>query len=147
MKTVWKVILIINAAIVGLFITLFVVLLFLITANNATTPDEIARKAGMRLPDYRITRSEDNTARTSSSCWTWYYYEVEFEKPLSESFLKKVGRMKTVTREGTTYRVKDENPDEWYCLVCLYPEENRAMLKYLFYDYTFPIPEEDGENP
>ena len=42
-------------------------------------------------------------------------------------------------------RQKDENPDEWYCLISLYPDENRAVLKYAFWDYFFPIGEEDED--
>ena len=136
MKTVWKVILIANASLVGVFVALIVTLCFLVTANSARTPDEIARKAGMRLPTYRITQSEDNMDRTSSA-WSYYAFEVEFEKPLSESYLRRVEKKKTCTREGDIYRVADENPDEWTCLIFLYPAENRATLEYTFWDYLF----------
>ena len=136
MKTVWKVILIVNASLVGLFIVLTVGLFFLITANSATTPDEIARKAGMKLPAYRITQSEDNMDRTSSA-WSYYAFEVEFEKPLSESYLRRVEKKKTCTRVGAAYKIADEDPDEWSCLIYLYPAENRATLEYTFWDYLF----------
>ena len=137
--------LIILTSCVGLLIALVVGIFILMASNSARTPDEIARKAGMKLPAYRITRSEDNTDRTSSSNWSWYYYEIEFEKPLSESYMKKVEKKKTFIREGPAYMVKDENTDEWYCLVCLYPDENKAILKYVFWDYFFPIGDEDEE--
>ncbi len=146
MKKVLKWFLIVLTSCVGLLVALMVGIYFLMASNSARTPDEIARKAGMKLPAYHITRSEDNTDRTTSSNWSWYYYEIEFEKALPESYLRKVERKKTFIRDGTVYTVKDENPDEWYCLVCLDPDENKAILKYVFWDYFFPIGEEEGEN-
>lgn len=147
MKKVLKWFLIVLTSCVGLLVALVVGIYFLMASNSARTPDEIARKAGMKLPAYHITRSEDNTDRTTSSNWSWYYYEIEFEKALPESYLRKVERKKTFIRDGTVYTVKDENPDEWYCQVCLYPDGNKAILKYTFWDYFFPIGEEDEENP
>ena len=146
MKKVLKWFLIILTSCVGLLIALVVGIFILMASNNARTPDEIARKAGVKLPAYRITRSEDNTSRTTSSNWTWYYYEIEFEKPLPESYLRKVERKKTFIRDGAVYTVKNENPDEWYCQVYIYPDENKAILKYAFWDYFFPIGDEEGEN-
>lgn len=138
MKTVWKVILIASAAIVGLLVSLVVVLFFLITSNSARTPDEIANKAGMRLPAYHITKSEDNMDRTTSP-WSHYYFEIEFKKPLPDSYLQKLGKKKTCERGGGAYRIADEDPDEWSCLIYLYPAENRATLEFAFWDYLFPV--------
>ena len=137
MKKVLKWILIVLASCVGLLITLLVGLYFLFTANSARTPDEIARKAGLSLPAYRITRSEDNMDRTTSP-WSYYSFEIEFEKPLSDSYLKKVAKIETCKHEGGVYRIADENPDEWSCLIYLYPDERRATLEYTFWDYVFP---------
>ena len=88
------IIVLIIAALAALMLGLCVLLF----ANRAGTPDGIARKAGLRLPAYRVTRAEDNLDRTASA-WTNYLYEIEFEEPLTEAFLKKVGKMKTCTRE------------------------------------------------
>ena len=136
MKRVLKWILIVLASCAGLLITLLVGLYFLVTANSARTPDEIARKAGLSLPAYRITRSEDNMERTSSA-WSYYSFEIEFEKPLSDSYLRKVAKKQTCKREGAAYRIADENPDEWSCLIYLYPDERRATMEYTFWDYVF----------
>ena len=116
------------ALVLGLCVLLF--------ANRAGTPDGIARKAGLRLPAYHVTRAEDNLDRTASA-WTNYLYEIDFEEPLTEAFLKKVGRMKTCTREGDVYIIEDGSPDEWSCLVRIYPEKNTATLEYDFWDALF----------
>ena len=105
-------------------------------SNRATTPEEIARKAGLRLPAYRITVSDDNMDR-SASAWSYYYYEIEFEAPLSESFLKKVERKKTFLRDGDLYMLEDEVADSWTCCVRIFPSENRAVLEYTFWDFMF----------
>ena len=96
----------------------------------------IARKVGIRLPAYRVTRAEDNLGRTASA-WTNYLYEIEFEEPLTDAFLKKVGKMKTYNHEGDVYIIEDESPDEWSCLVRIYPEKNTATLEYDFWDALF----------
>ena len=116
------------ALVLGLCVLLF--------ANQASTPEGIARKVGLRLPAYRVTRAEDNLDRTASA-WTNYLYEIEFKKPLTEAFLKKIGKMKTCTREGDAYIIEDERLDEWSCLVRIYPEKNTATLEYDFWDALF----------
>lgn len=126
------IIVLIIAALAALMLGLCVLLF----ANRAGTPDGIARKAGLRLPAYRVTRAEDNLDRTASA-WTNYLYEIEFEEPLTEAFLKKVGKMKTCTREGDAYIIEDGSPDEWSCLVRIYPEKNTATLEYDFWDALF----------
>ena len=138
MKKVLKWILIVLASCVGLLVTLVVVFYFLLAANSARTPDAIARKAGLHLPAYRITRSDDNMERTTSP-WSHYSFEIEFEKPLSDSYLEKVAKNNNCECEGRLYRIEDKNPDEWYCLIILYPDESRATLEYSFWDYFFPV--------
>ena len=108
----------------------------LVFSNRATTPDEISRKAGLHLPAYKITNSDDNMDRTASA-WSYYCYEVEFNKPLSESFLKRVARKKTCLREGNLLILEDGHPDSWSCSICFYPCENRAVLEYMFWDFLF----------
>lgn len=122
--------------IIGTIFALFLGLYFLLFGNQATTPDQIARKVGLRLPAYKITKADDNMDRTSSS-WSDYYYEIEFEEPLSERFLQKVEKLKNCSREGNTYTIKKESPDEWAGYIKLYPEENRATLEYTFRDALF----------
>ena len=132
MKKPIKIILII----LGLLLALLLGLYFFLFGNQATTPDQIARKVGMKLPAYQITKADDNMDRTASS-WSDYYYEIEFEKPLSEKFLRKVEKLKNCSREGNTYTIEKESPDEWAGYIKLYPEENRATIEYTFRDALF----------
>lgn len=132
MKKPIKIILIILGSIIALILGLY----FLLFGNQATTPDQIARKVGLRLPSYQITRADDNMDRTASS-WSDYYFEIEFEEPLSEDYLQRVEKLKNCTREGNTYTIKQESPDEWAGYIKIYPEENRATLEYTFRDGLF----------
>ena len=91
---------------------------------------------GLRLPAYQISKADDNMDRTASA-WTDYYYEIQFEEPLSERFLQKVEKLKNCTRDGDTYKIEKESPDEWAGYIKLYPEENRATLEYTFRDALF----------
>ena len=116
------------AFVLGLCVLLF--------ANQASKPEGIAWKVGLRLPAYRVTRAEDNLDRTASA-WTNYLYEIEFEQPLTDAFLKKVGKMKTCTREGDVYIIEDESHDEWSCVIRINPEKNTATLEYDFWDALF----------
>lgn len=132
MKKPIRIILVILGSIIALILGLY---LFLF-GNQATTPDQIARKVGLRLPAYKITKADDNMDRTSSS-WSDYYYELEFEKPLSEKFLQKVEKLKNCRHEGDIYTIEKEAADEWAGYIKLYPEENRATLEYTFRDGVF----------
>lgn len=122
--------------IIGTIFALFLGLYFLLFSNQATSPDQIAGKVGIKLPAYQITTADDNMDRSASS-WSDYYFEIEFEKPLSEDYLQKVERLKNCSREGNTYTIKKESPDEWAGHIRLYPEENRATLEYTFRDALF----------
>ena len=132
MKKSFKIILII----LGLIVALLLGIYFLIFGNQATTPDAIAKKMGLKLPAYQITKADDNMDRTASA-WSDYYFEIEFEKPLPEKFLQKVEKLKNCSREGNTYRIEKESPDEWAGCIILYLEENRATLEYTFRDGLF----------
>lgn len=122
--------------ILGLILASLLGLYFLILGNQATTPDQIARKVGLKLPAYQITKADDNMDRTASS-WSDYYYEIEFEEPLSEDYLQRVEKLKNCTREGDAFRIEKESSDEWAGYIKLYPEENRATLEYTFRDALF----------
>lgn len=122
--------------IVGAFLALLFGLYLILFSNQATTPDAIAKKVGLKLPAYQITNADDNMDRTASS-WSDYYYEIEFKEPLSENFLRKVEKLKNCTREGNTYKIEKKSPDEWAGYIMLYPEENRATLEYTFRDALF----------
>ena len=132
MKKPIRIILVILGSIIALILGLY---LFLF-GNQATTPDQIARKVGLRLPAYKITKADDNMDRTASS-WSDYYYELEFEKPLSEKFLQKVEKLKNCRHEGDIYTIEKEATDEWAGYIKLYPKENRATLEYTFRDGMF----------
>ncbi len=127
---------IIPATILGIVVVLILGLFLLLFGNQATTPDQIARKVGIRLPAYQIIMADDNMDRTASS-WSDYYYEIQFEESLSEKYLQKVEKLKNCSREGNTYTIKKESPDEWAGYIKLYPEENRATLEYTFRDALF----------
>jgi hypothetical protein len=129
-------VIIILIAIIGTFLVFNLGLYSLLFSNQATTPDSIARKVGLKLPAYQITKADDNIDRTASS-WSDYYFEIEFEMPLSEKYLQKVEKLKNCSREGNTYTIKKESPDEWAGYIKLYPEENRATLEYTFRDALF----------
>ena len=122
--------------ILGFILVLLLGLYFLLFGNQASTPDQIARKVGLRLPAYKITKADDNMDRAASS-WSDYYYELEFNEHLSEKYLQKVEKLKNFSREGNTYTIKKESPDEWAGYIKLYPEENRATLEYTFRDALF----------
>ena len=122
--------------IIGTIVSLISCFLFLLFGNQAITPDQIARKVGLRLPAYQITKADDNMDRTASA-WSDYFYEIQFEEPLSERFLQKVEKLKNCTREGEAYKIEKESPDEWAGYIKLYPEENRATLEYTFRDALF----------
>lgn len=124
------------AGILGLCLASLLGLYYLIFGNQATTPDAIANKIGLKLPTYQITKADDNMDRTASA-WSDYYYEIEFVKPLSEKFLEKVEKLKNCRREGNTYTIEKESPDEWAGYIKLYPEENRATLECSFRDALF----------
>ena len=132
MKKPFKIIFII----LGFILVLLLCLYFLLFGNQASTPDQIARKVGLRLPAYQITKADDNMDRTASS-WSDYYYEIEFQEPLSEDYLQKIERLKNCTHDGNTYQIEKEVPDEWASYITLYPEENRATLEYTFRDGMF----------
>ena len=132
MKKPTKIILVILGSIIALILVLYLLLF----GNQATTPDAIAKKVGLKLPAYQITKSDDNMDRTASS-WSDYYFEIEFELPLSEKLLQKAEKLKNCSREGNTYTIKQESPDEWAGYIKLYPEENRATLEYTFRDALF----------
>ena len=131
-----KTIIIILIAILGVIAAFGLSAYLLLFANQATTPDSIARKIGLRLPAYEITKADDNMDRTASA-WSDYYYEIQFKKPLSEKFIKKVVKQKNCTREGETLIVSDESPDSWSGRIQIYPKENRATLEYEFWDSLF----------
>ena len=122
--------------IIGTIVSLISCFLFLLFGNQAITPDQIARKVGLRLPAYQITKSDDNMDRTASS-WSDYYYEIEFKEPLSEDYLQRVVKLKNSTREGDAFRIEKESSDEWAGYIKLYPEENRVTLEYTFRDALF----------
>ena len=132
MKKPTKIILLILGSIFALILGLYILLF----GNQAPTPDAIAKKIGLKLPTYQITKADDNMDRTTSA-WSDYYYEIEFEKPLSEKFLRKVEKLKNCSREGNTYTIEKESPDEWAGYIKLYPEENRATIEYTFRDALF----------
>ena len=122
--------------VLGLLLALLLGLYFFLFGNQATTPDQIARKVGIKLPAYQITKAEDNMDRTASA-WSDYYFEIEFEKPLSEKFLQKVEKLKNCIYEGDSYKIEKESPEEWAGYIMLYPEENKATLEYTFRDALF----------
>ena len=122
--------------IVGFLLALLLGLFLLLFSNQASSPDAIAKKVGLKLPAYQITNADDNMDRTASS-WSDYYYEIVFDEPLTENFLRKVEKLENCTREGNTYKIEKESPDEWAGYITLYPEENRATLEYTFRDALF----------
>lgn len=91
---------------------------------------------GLKLPAYQITKADDNMDRTASA-WSDYYFEIEFEKPLSEKYLQKVETLKNCRHEGDIYTIEKEAVDEWAGYIKLYPEENRATLEYTLRDGVF----------
>ena len=122
--------------IVGFLLALLLGLYLLLFSNQASSPDAIAKKVGLKLPAYQITNADDNMDRTASS-WSDYYYEIVFDEPLTENFLRKVEKLENCTREGNNYTIEKESPDEWAGHITLYPEENRATLEYTFRDALF----------
>lgn len=108
----------------------------LLSTNQATTPDQIAGKVGLKLPTYQITIAEDNLDRTAS-VWTDYYFEISFDKPLPEHFLHRIEKNKNCVYEEKAYKIEKEVPDEWAGRILIYPEGNRATIEYTFRDALF----------
>ena len=133
MKKVFIILTAILGAIIVLWLVLSLFLSLFLTSNQASTPDEIARKAGLKLPAYEITKTEDNMDR-SASAWSWYNFEIKFKEPLTESFLKKVENKKNCSHQGDSYVITDESPDDWSYTIHIYPAENCATLSYMFWD-------------
>ncbi len=127
---------IIPAIVLGIVVVLILGLYLLLYGNQATTPDAIAKKVGLKLPAYQITKADDNMDRTASS-WSDYFYEIEFKEPLSEDYLQKIERLKNCIREGDAYKIEKVSPDEWAGYIKFYPKENRATLEYTFRDGLF----------
>ena len=96
----------------------------------------VARKAGLRLPAYEISVSDDNMDRMASA-WSCYSYEIAFRDPLPESFLRSVKRKKTCVRDGDMLVIEDGVSDSWSCRIRLFPAEKRAVLEYTFWDFLF----------
>ncbi len=136
MKSSFKHLLIIISTIVGALIALTIAINLFLFGNQASTPDKIARKVGLKFPAYEIIKAEDNMDRTASA-WSYYSYEIIFKEPLSEVYLRKVEKLKNCIREGDTYIVSDESPDNWSGKVLIYPIENRATMEYEFWDSLF----------
>ena len=136
MKKAFKLLAIVLSILTAFLAILCGVIYILAFSNRATTPEEIARKAGLRLPAYRITVSDDNMDR-SASAWSYYYYEIEFEVPLSEAFLNKVTRKKTCVSDGNLLMIEDGAPDSWSCRILFFPVEKKAVLEYTFWDSLF----------
>ena len=136
MKKAFKLLAILLSVVAAFLAILCGVVYLLVFSNRATTPDAIARKAGLRLPAYEVTGSDDNMDRFASA-WSYYCYEVEFKAPLSESFLKSVARKKTCVRDGDLLKIEDGSPDSWSCWIRFFPSENRAVLEYTFWDFLF----------
>ena len=136
MKSIFKHLLIITSAIVGALIALTIVFNLCLFGNQASTPDKIARKVGLKFPAYEIIKAEDNMDRTASA-WSYYSYEIKFKEPLSEAYLRKVEKLKNCIRKGDTYIVSKESPDNWSGKVYIYSTEDRATLEYEFWDSLF----------
>ena len=136
MKSIFKHLLIIISSIVGALIALTIAFNLFLFGNQASTPDKIARKVGLKFPAYEIIKAEDNMDRTASA-WSYYSYEIKFKEPLSEAYLQKVEKLKNCIREGDTYIVSDESPDNWSGKIYIYPTEDRATLEYEFWDSLF----------
>ena len=136
MKKAFKLLALLLAVAAAFIAILCGVVYLLVFSNRATTPDEIARKAGLRLPAYEIVGSDDNMDRMASA-WSCYSYEIAFRNPLPESFLRRVERKKTCVRDGDMLVIEDGASDSWSCRIRFFPGENRAVLEYTFWDFLF----------
>lgn len=129
-------ILVVLGIIFGGLAVLFIGLFMFLDANFASTPDEIAKKLGVKLPAYEIVESSDNLDRTAS-CWTEYCYEIRFKEPLTPKYLKRLEKKKTCTIQEDVYTIEDENPDEWEGSIRFNTASNTARILYTFRDYLF----------
>ena len=136
MKKAFKLLALLLAVVAAFIAILCGVVYLLVFSNRATTPDEIARKAGLRLPAYEIAGSDDNMDRMASA-WSCYSYEIAFRDPLPESFLRSVKRKKTCVRDGDMLVIENGASDNWSCRIRFFPGDNRAVLEYTFWDFLF----------
>lgn len=116
-------------------ITLLGILLW-IDSNRVTTPDAIARRLHVLLPEYEIVESSDNMDRTASS-WSDYCFTIRFTEPLDLDYLNHLKKIKTCSLSDGEYHLKDEKTDEWYAWLSISPENNTARIEYTFHDYLF----------
>ena len=135
MKTFLKISIVLVSAIIVAALSLFGILLWLIS-NNASTPEAIAKKLHVRLPAYEIVESSNNLDRTASS-WSDYCFTIRFTEPLKQEFLNNLESMKTCRLSDGEYHLKDGTTDEWNAWITFSPEENIAHIEYTFHDYLF----------
>lgn len=94
MKSIKK-ILIIAAFVIGSLIALFAVLVVTLmlsyTADNriASSPDRIARNAGLKLPGYEVLDYSDNFDR-GSSAWSCTEWTLSLKDPVPEKLREKL---------------------------------------------------------
>lgn len=107
-----------------------------LNSNGASTPEAVAKKLHVKLPEYEIVESSDNMDRTASS-WSDYCCTIRFTEPLDLDYLNHLKKMKTCSLSDGEYHLKDEKTDEWYAWISISPENNTARIEYTFHDYLF----------
>ncbi len=107
-----------------------------LNSNSASTPEAVAKKLHVKLPEYEIVESSDNMDRTASS-WSDYCCTIRFTEPLDSDYLNHLKKMKTCSLSDGEYHLKDEITDEWYAWISFSPENNTARIEYTFHDYLF----------
>lgn len=135
MKTILKISIAIGITVIVAAMALFGIFSWL-NSNSVSTPDAIARKLHVKLPEYEIVESSDNMDRTASS-WSDYCFTIRFNEPLKLEFLNNLRRMKTCYLTDGEYQLKDEKTDEWYAWIAFSPEDNTARIEYSYHDYLF----------
>ncbi len=136
MKKALKIILITVCATPLILIALGIGLVLILDMNCASTPEQIARRVRLKLPEYEIIDSFDNLDRTASA-WTCYDFDIEFKQPQDDGFIDSLKSNKYCTKEDGKYFLQNERDDSWFCIVVIDEEGRTAHLSYSYRDFFF----------
>lgn len=100
--------------------------------ENANTPQHIARRAQVSLPEYIVTRSDDNLIRAASA-WTYYEFDIKFIEPLTDKDIQRFERQGMIINKDSIY-VMDFGNDDWNGTIMIDTESGEGYMFYTFWD-------------
>ena len=115
---------------------LVIALTFIMDMNSASTPEQIAKRVRLKLPEYEIIDSDDNLDRAISG-WTSYDFYIGFKQPRDDKFIDSLKSTKYCTEEDGKYLLKNERDYSWHCTVIIDEDGRTAHLSYSYLDFFF----------